>query len=52
MDFRQYDPKWKEKALTFSYDDGGIFNRRLVKIFNKYGLRAAFHLCGGRGTQQ
>ncbi len=31
-------------ALTFSYDDGNIADRRLVEIFNKYGMRATFHL--------
>lgn len=48
MDFRLYYPEWKEKALTFSYDDGQIFDRRLVEIFNKFGLRATFHLNSGK----
>ena len=37
-------PGWKLKALTFSYDDGNIADRRLVSIFNKYGLKATFHI--------
>lgn len=47
MRFELCYPQWKEKALTFSYDDGQIFDRRLVEIFNRYGLKAAFHLNSG-----
>lgn len=45
--FRLYYPGFKNKALTFSYDDGQIFDRRLAAIFNKYGLKATFHLNSG-----
>lgn len=34
----------KMKALTFSYDDGVFQDRRLLKIFNKYGLKGTFNL--------
>jgi hypothetical protein len=34
--------------LTFSYDDGQVFDRRLVDILNKHGLRGSFHLNSGR----
>lgn len=34
----------KMKALTFSYDDGVTQDRRLVWLFNKYGLKATFNL--------
>lgn len=34
----------KMKCLTFSYDDGVTQNKRLVKIFNKYGLKATFNI--------
>ena len=34
----------KMKAVTFSYDDGVAQDRRLVEIFNKYGLKATFNL--------
>ena len=34
----------KMKALTFSYDDGVTQDRRLVGIFNKYGLKATFNI--------
>lgn len=37
----------KKRALTTSYDDGVFQDRRLVEIFNKYGIRASFHLNGG-----
>ena len=47
MSFKLYYPGFKEKALTFSYDDGQIFDRRLVKLFNRYGLKATFHLNSG-----
>jgi hypothetical protein len=40
-------PQGKRKALTFSYDDGQIFDRKLVEIFNRYGLKATFHLNSG-----
>jgi len=35
------------KALTFSYDDGIEQDRRLVAIFNKYGMKATFNLNTG-----
>ncbi len=38
----------KMKALTFSYDDGVEQDKRLVKILNKYGLKATFNLNGSR----
>lgn len=40
-------PYGKKKAVTFSYDDNQIYDRRLVDIFNKYGLKATFHLNSG-----
>ena len=33
-----------KKALTFSYDDGVTQDKKLIEIFNKYGLRATFNL--------
>lgn len=41
-------PQGKEKALTFSYDDGQIFDRKLVEIFNSHGLKGTFHLNSGQ----
>ena len=40
-------PEGKTKALTMSYDDGQIFDRRLISIFNKYGVKGTFHLNSG-----
>ncbi len=40
-------PGGKHKVLTMSYDDGKIADRRLVGIFNKYGLKGTFHLNSG-----
>ena len=34
----------KMKALTFSYDDGGVQDYRLIEIFKRYGMRSSFHL--------
>ncbi|MCQ2457927.1 MAG: polysaccharide deacetylase family protein [Clostridia bacterium] len=40
-------PGGKHKALTFSYDDGRGQDRRLVDIFNRYGVRGTFNLNSG-----
>ncbi|MFP4016929.1 MAG: polysaccharide deacetylase family protein [Halanaerobiales bacterium] len=40
-------PGGKKKALTLSYDDGQIHDRRLVEIFNQYGIKGSFHLNSG-----
>ena len=37
-------PEGKGKAVTFSYDDGIIQDKRLIELFDKYGLRATFNL--------
>ncbi len=37
----------KKKAVTFSYDDNQIHDERLVGLFNRYGLKATFHLNSG-----
>lgn len=34
----------KSKAVTFSYDDGVKADARLIEIFNRYGMKAAFNL--------
>ena len=41
-------PHGKIGAITMSYDDGNIADKRLVEIFNKYGFKGTFHLNGGR----
>lgn len=40
-------PEGKFKVLTMSYDDGRTADRRLVEIFNRYGIKGTFHLNGG-----
>lgn len=37
-------PGGKFKALTMSYDDGHWEDRRLVEIFNRYGIKGTFNL--------
>ncbi len=40
-------PGGRSKALTLSYDDGTVADRKLVEIFNRHGLRGTFHLNSG-----
>jgi hypothetical protein len=37
-------PGAKRKAVTLSYDDGVVHDRRLVEILNRHGLKGSFHL--------
>lgn len=37
-------PGGKHKALTMSYDDGREEDRRLVALFNQYGIKGTFNL--------
>ncbi len=37
----------KMKAVTFSYDDGVTQDKRLLEIFNRYGLKGTFNLNSG-----
>ncbi len=39
-------PGGKKRIVTFSYDDGSVFDERLIKLFNKYGVKSTFHLNG------
>lgn len=44
----------KMKAVTFSYDDGVAQDKRLIALFNKYGLKGTFNLNSelfGRGNR-
>jgi len=36
-----------KKAITFSYDDGVLQDRRLIELFNKYGLKCTFNINSG-----
>lgn len=40
-------PNGAYKVLTLSYDDGKVQDRKLVDIFNKYSLKATFHINSG-----
>ena len=51
MEFELCYPEWKKMAVTFSYDDAQVTDRRLVEIFNRYGLKATFHVNSGRLDQ-
>ena len=37
-------PEGKRKVLTFSYDDGHPCDERLIKIFDKHGLKGTFNI--------
>ena len=37
----------KNKALTFSFDDGAVQDERAIEILNRYGLKATFNLNSG-----
>lgn len=40
-------PEGKLKALTMSYDDGVLSDRRLASIFNEHGIKGTFHINSG-----
>ncbi|MFB3168627.1 polysaccharide deacetylase family protein [Neobacillus sp. 179-C4.2 HS] len=40
-------PEGKHKVLTMSYDDGRAADRKLVKVFNEYGIKGSFHVNSG-----
>jgi len=42
----------KRHCLTFSYDDGQVYDEKLVDIFNRYGVKGTFHLNSGRFDQE
>ncbi|MBO4330978.1 MAG: polysaccharide deacetylase family protein [Oscillospiraceae bacterium] len=41
-------PEGRTRAFTLSYDDGQIFDRRLVGMFREHGVKATFNLNSGR----
>lgn len=47
MDVFMRYPGAKDKALTFSYDDGLVSDIRLAGLFDKYGLKCTFNHCAG-----
>jgi len=44
---RMLFPGGLRRALTMSYDDGQVHDRRLVAIFNAHGIRGTFNLVSG-----
>lgn len=40
-------PLFRSKALTLSYDDGDIFDEKLIQILDKYGLKGTFNINSG-----
>lgn len=40
-------PGGKLKALTLSYDDGVVYDKKLVEIMKRYGLKGTFNLSSG-----
>lgn len=44
MSYRVCFPNGLKRAFTLSYDDGQIYDRRLVDMLDRYGLKATFHL--------
>ena len=42
----------KMKAVTFSYDDGIIQDKRLAEIFDSYGMKCTFNLNSGVMTEE
>ena len=43
-------PDFKYKAVTLSYDDGVVFDRKLMEILDAYGLKCTFNLNSGLYT--
>ncbi len=40
-------PGFKQKVLTLSYDDGVVFDRRLIEIMQENGLKGTFNISSG-----
>ncbi len=45
-------PNFKLKALTLSYDDGAVFDKKLIEIMSKYGLKGTFNINSGLFAEQ
>ena len=41
-------PGGVKKALTFSFDDGVVQDRRVIALMDRYHLKGTFNLCSGR----
>lgn len=52
MRYQLLYPGFKKKAVTFSYDDGVIQDKKLIEIFNKYQVKATFNLNVGQSGKE
>lgn len=41
-------PGFYTKAVTLSFDDGQIYDRKMVEILNLYGIKCTFNIPSGR----
>ena len=41
-------PGGKKRCVTFSYDDGPVFDYRMTEIFDKYGAKCTYNLNSNR----
>ncbi len=48
MNLKMLFPEGKIKALTFSYDDGVVFDKRLIDIMSAHGLKGTFNISSAR----
>ena len=44
-------PNGKKKALTLSYDDGLVYDKKMVEILDKYGIKCTFNLNSKENTK-
>ena len=40
-------PGFRKKALTLSYDDGTVYDKKMVEILDRYGIKCTFNLNSG-----
>ncbi len=40
-------PGFKLRAVTLSYDDGQLYDEKMLEIISKYGIKATFNICSG-----
>lgn len=45
-------PEFKDKAITLSYDDGTVTDKRLTEIADTYGLKCTFNICSECFTEK
>ena len=45
-------PDFRYKAVTLSYDDGVVFDKKLIQILDEYGLKCTFNLNSERYAKE